>query len=296
MRQQYFILVLAHSLHGRLRRVHVPHQVIYGVLALAIFGSVSLLGMVTSYVRMALKVSSYNSLRQEVDTLKFRYKALQKENTQKQEQLASLEVLANEVTIAYGIKHQLEGPADIAGEGPLVPDFKESLDQYNFLKSASFSRVQRNFPHQWQTNTRPSLWPVTGRLLSTYGGRTDPFSGEGAFHPGVDLSASMGTPVKATADGIVIHAEWSAGGYGNWVVVDHGSGMSTVYAHLSRFDVVPGQEVHRGDIVARSGATGRATSPHLHYEVRMGGTPVNPYPYLAKAPTSDIPQQKDLPF
>ena len=124
MRQPYFILVLAHSLHGRLRRVHVPHKFLYVVMAILAFGSVSLFGMV---LRLAWKVNSVNSLRQEVDILRNRYQALQRESNQKSEQLASLQMLANEVTTAYGIKQALEGPADISGEGRLVPTYRQSL-------------------------------------------------------------------------------------------------------------------------------------------------------------------------
>ena len=106
----------------------------------------------------------------------------------------------------------------------------------------------------------------------------------------------MGTPVRAAADGVVVQADWESG-YGKLVIIDHGNGLLTYYGHLSRFDVVPGQEVRRGDVVARSGASGRVTSPHLHYEVRMGGTPVNPYPFLARsAVTVAAHSQRDLPF
>src|SRR5579859_4928393 len=98
MKQHYFVVVLAHSLHGRLRRIHIPHQAIYLVLGLALFGSVSLFGMVSSYLRMTWKVSNYNTLRSEVDTLRSRYQLLQKENDQKQEQLASLQMMASEVS------------------------------------------------------------------------------------------------------------------------------------------------------------------------------------------------------
>ena len=92
MKQHYFVVVLAHSLHGRLRRFHIPHHALYVVVVLALFGSVSLFGMVSSYLRMTWKISNYNSLRSEVDTLRDKYKALQRENDQKQEQLASLQV------------------------------------------------------------------------------------------------------------------------------------------------------------------------------------------------------------
>jgi murein DD-endopeptidase MepM/ murein hydrolase activator NlpD len=118
-----------------------------------------------------------------------------------------------------------------------------------------------------------------GRLLSGYGKRDDPFAGEQIFHTGVDISAAMGTPVRVTADGIVVSAEWF-GGYGKLIIVDHGHGMRTYYAHLSRMDVLPGQEVRLGQIIAATGATGRVTAPHLHYEVRIGGNAVNPHTYL----------------
>lgn len=294
MRQPYFILVLAHSLHGRLRRVHIPHQILWLALALAGIGSVSAFGIVSSYLRMTWKVSNYNSLRHEVDTLRERYQALQRESNQKSEQLASLQILASEVSLAYGIKRKLEGPNDISREGKLIPTYKETLAEYDFLKTASVSMLHRTYVRQWQTNVRPTLWPVSGRLLSSFGSRTDPFSGDGAFHSGLDMSAMQGTPVHVAADGLVVEADWS-GGYGRLIVVDHGNGMQTRYAHLSQFNVVLGQEVRLGQVIALTGGTGRVTSPHLHYEVRIGGAPVNPYPYLTRtslAPTA----RREMPF
>jgi murein DD-endopeptidase MepM/ murein hydrolase activator NlpD len=144
-------------------------------------------------------------------------------------------------------------------------------------------------------NRRPQLWPVAGRLLSFFGQRTDPFSGEGRFHTGLDISAGTGTPVRATADGMVAHAGWSSG-YGKLVVVKHPEGHETYYAHLSRFNVVAGQEVRMGEVVAYSGATGRAQSPHLHYEVRHHGTPLNPYKFLQRVALEQNAQRRDLPF
>ncbi len=282
MKQHYFVVVLAHSLHGRLRRIHIPHQALYVVLGLAMLGSFSLFGMVSSYLRMTWKVSNYNSLRSEVDTLRTKYKELEVENNQKQEQLASLQLMASEVSMALGIQRKLTGSEDISTEGPLVPTYKESIEQYNFLKSASFSHLNHNFARTWQKNIVPSLWPVNGRILSRFGQREDPFSGEGAIHTGLDISASMGTPVHAAADGIVGRAQYD-GGYGRMVVIDHGNGVQSWYAHLSRFEVVPGQEIRRGQVLGFSGASGRVTSPHLHFEVLMGLSPVNPYRYLSKS-------------
>lgn len=292
--QSYFIVVLAHSFHGRLRRLHIPHQAVYVVLAFALLGLFSVLGAVGSYARMAWKVGNYNSLQRQFDSLREQYARLEKSNVQTNEQLATLQLLASEVTLAYGVKQKLEGPSDISAEGALLPNFKETLDSYDFLKSAQLSRNFRKYPRLWQINVRPSLWPLQGRLLSTFGRRIDPFSGEGAFHTGVDLSANVGTSVKAAADGVVSVAE-VYGGYGRLVVVDHGNGLQSYYAHLSRLNVVPGQEVRRGQILGLSGASGRVTSPHLHYEVRQGGTPINPYIFLAKSATGAAPA-KDLPF
>jgi murein DD-endopeptidase MepM/ murein hydrolase activator NlpD len=294
LNQPYFIVVLAHSLHGRLRRVHVPYQFVYVVLGLALLGTISLAGLVTSYARMALKVANYNDLREEVQTLRTRYQHLENDSRQKGVQLASLQLLANEVSVAFGIKRTLEGPVEIAHEGRLVPTLRESLEEYNFLKSANLSRVSRRANPLFHSNMLPNVWPVDGRLMSNFGNRTDPFSGGGAWHAGVDISAPSGTAVKASADGVVAGAEW-AGAYGRLVVLDHGSGIQTYYAHLSRMDVVAGQWVRRGSVVGRVGATGRVTSAHLHYEVRRGGTPINPAPYL-KATLAQSRVKKDLLF
>ncbi len=294
MKQQYFIVVLAHSFHGRLRRLHIPHQVVYAILVLAAIGLVSAMGVITSYGRMALKVANYNSLRQDFESLRAKYQKLQRTNVQANEQLATLQLFATEVSLAYGIKRKLEGPPDISVEAPLVPGYKDTIETYNFLRSANFSKFYRHIPRLWQANVRPSLWPVSGRLLSYWGMRTDPFSGDGSFHAGVDISASIGTAVKATADGVVTLCDWS-GNYGRLAIVDHGGGLQTYYAHLSRFDVIPGQEVRRGQIIAASGASGRVTSPHLHYEVRQGGNPINPYLFLAKSPTGET-ARPDFPF
>ena len=284
MRQEYFVVVVAHSLRGRLRRIHVPHQAVYAVLGLALLGCFTVFGFVASYARMAWKVANYNALRREADTLRTRYQNLQKVVNQTDQQLASLEIYAQEVSIAYGIKQKLEGPSDISGEGKLTPSFAESVEEYNFLRSAKAMELHSDRTRWIQpASARPSIWPVAGRLTGAFGGRMDPFSGEGAFHTGVDISAPPGTSVRATADGVVMGASWE-GGYGLMVQVDHGGGVNTFYAHLSRCFVQMGQAVRLGQIVGEVGATGRVTAPHLHYELRISGVPVNPYSYhLAKS-------------
>ncbi len=116
-------------------------------------------------------------------------------------------------------------------------------------------------------------------LSSLYGYRTDPFTRALALHTGVDLRAEHGAAARAAAAGTVVAAEYS-GGYGNMVEVDHGHGISTRYAHLSAVGVAPGQGVAAGQIVGRVGSTGRSTAPHLHYETRIDGEPVDPARFL----------------
>jgi murein DD-endopeptidase MepM/ murein hydrolase activator NlpD len=297
MKQEYFVLVLAHSLHGRLRRIHIPHQAVYVILALALLGCFSLFGFVASYARMAWKVANYNALRGEAEALRVRYKTLQKEVSRTNEQLANLEFYAKEISIAYGIRQRLEGSPDISAEGKLVPSFAESVQDYDFLRTATVMAVHNSSTRRLQPAVAmPAGYPVAGRLLGAFGDRTDPFSGEGAFHKGVDISAPTGTPVHATANGIVVHADATLSGYGRLVILEHGGSYQTYYAHLSRIFVRVGQEVRRGEELGAVGSTGKVTAPHLHYEVRIGGLPRNPRQFLATAVSYEHNPKKDFPF
>ncbi|MGE5568989.1 MAG: peptidoglycan DD-metalloendopeptidase family protein [Rhodospirillales bacterium] len=293
MKQQYFILVLAHSMHGRLRRVQIPHRVVYIILGLALAGCFSVLGAISSYVRMAWKVANYNSLRQEISALRERYQKLESEKEQTNAQLANLQLLASEISMVYGLKQMLEGPSDISQEGSLLPTVQQSIEEYDLLRSANLTRYSRRYPRFWQVNTHPSIWPVEGTLRGHFGSRTDPFSGEGAFHRGVDISAPAGTPVRAAADGFVAQAQFMSG-YGRVVIIDHGNGLQTYYAHLSRFAVVPGQEIRQGEVIGAVGSSGRATAPHLHYEVRLQGRAENPIRYMGRTQTASA--RRDFPF
>jgi murein DD-endopeptidase MepM/ murein hydrolase activator NlpD len=127
----------------------------------------------------------------------------------------------------------------------------------------------------------PSIWPTHGWLTGTFGGRSDPFSGEPAFHQGLDISTDKGQVVVATADGTVDSASYT-GDYGNLVVVRHAFGLATRYGHLSAFNVKPGQLVKRNDVIGFVGATGRATGYHLHYEILANGKLLNPLQLLTQ--------------
>lgn len=149
----------------------------------------------------------------------------------------------------------------------------QSLDN-GILPSAKPTTIRR------ASVSIPSLAPVAmTRLSSSYGMREHPVLGGRRAHKGIDLAAPTGTPIRASADGIVEKAEWF-GGYGLFVQLDHGGAMETRYGHMSRVAVAEGQQVRKGDVIGYVGSTGRSTGPHLHYEVRVSGEAVNPVPYM----------------
>ena len=293
MKQDYFVLVLAHSLHGRLKRIQITHRFVYSVLGGIAMMFLLMFGVAGSYARMALKVANYNSLQHEAQLMRARYENLQKKVKQTNEQLASLQLLADEVGNAYGMKKQLTGSPDLIAEAPLIPTLGQTLAEYSYLRTTNVASRSRNLFARADANLLPSGWPIAGRLMDGFGRRMDPFSGEGAMHTGVDISAPMGTPIQATADGIVMFANWNSG-YGRCVILDHGNGYQTLYGHLSRIDVIDGQEVRQGETVGRVGSSGRSTGTHVHYEVRVHSTPVNPYRFLARVNTKSF--HSDLPF
>lgn len=150
--------------------------------------------------------------------------------------------------------------------------------------SSLFAAWQRmEAPTEQDTRTKasiPSRQPVENvSLSSSFGNRSDPFNGQRRMHQGIDIPGPIGTPIYATADGVVRRAEW-ANGYGNLVEISHGNGLETRYGHLSKLIAQPNERVRRGQLIGLMGSTGRSTGSHLHYEVRIAGSAVNPTPYI----------------
>jgi murein DD-endopeptidase MepM/ murein hydrolase activator NlpD len=204
-------------------------------------------------------------------------------------QVASLGSLASEVSSLYGLK---SGPAMVTATSEKIQDsqINSSLDQLFALKTSAISGatmtglslglVRNVTTADWlKANSAPNLWPVEGPVTGSFGERIDPFNGEGAFHSGIDIGSSFGQAVIAPADGVVVLADFMSG-YGRVVMVNHGHGITTRYGHLANFAVALGQQIHRGDTLGYVGLSGRSTGPHLHYEVRINDTPVNPHKYL----------------
>ncbi len=289
MQKRFYILFVARGDDGQLRKISIPLHYLYIFVVGAAIGFLSLTGIASSYTRMLLKVSRYNELRQEKDQLKTNYSRLEEVAKERDVQVASLGSIASEVSALYGLKTQ---PTLVAAASDHVDDSEvtSSLDQLHVLRTSALSGatmvgltlgLTRNATTaDWfRANSAPNLWPVEGQVTGSFGERIDPFNGEGAFHSGVDISSAYGTPIVAPADGVVTFTDL-LGGYGKLIMINHGNGISTRYGHLSGFAVTVGQEVHRGDVIGYVGASGRSTGPHLHYEVRINDTPVNPYKYL----------------
>ena len=124
------------------------------------------------------------------------------------------------------------------------------------------------------------IWPVSGPITSGFGYRTDPITGATAYHAGLDIGAACGTPIKAAGTGVILSAGFNSGGYGNMTLINHGNGLSTLYGHQSSIIVSAGQSVTQGQVIGYVGSTGKSTGCHLHFEVRVGGNPVDPSGYL----------------
>ncbi len=289
MRKRFYIFFVARDEAGQLRKISIPVHYLYIVVAGAGIGILCLTGIASSYARMLTKVAHYNQLRAEHSQLKDSYSRLEQVAKERDIQVASLGSLASEVSALYGLK---SNPAMVVAATEQIQEAQvdSSLDQFYALKRTALSGAasvgislgltRNSSTADWiRANSAPNLWPVEGQVTGSFGERIDPFNGEGAFHSGVDISATIGSPVIAPADGVVTFADF-LGGYGRAIMVDHGHGISTRYGHLSSFAVTAGQYIHRGDTIGFVGQSGRSTGPHLHYEVRINDVPVNPYKYL----------------
>lgn len=275
-------MLVTRNTEGDLLKIPVPLHYVYVFIAGALIGMLTITGMAGSYARMLVKTQRFNQLRNEKEALKTQYSQLEQIAQQNQLQAQSLSSLADEVSSLYGLK----ADPTLADDDPA----SASLQQLYALRMTAMSGaasvgigmgdVHEASLRDWmRLAAAPTLWPVQGRITASFGERIDPFSGEGAFHRGVDISSDIGTPIIAPADGVIQFAD-AMNGYGRAIVVDHGNGISTLYGHLSGYAVSQGQIIHRGDTLGFVGQSGRSTGPHLHYEVRIFNTPVNPHKYL----------------
>jgi murein DD-endopeptidase MepM/ murein hydrolase activator NlpD len=334
LKKRYYIMLVSRDEDGHLNKVPVPLHYAYLFVAAAAIGMFTITGLAGSYSRMLIKTARFNQLRQDHDSLQKDYAHLEKAAHEKDIQAASLGSLASEVSALYGLttsklalpmakltdkphgKSADVATAALAGSGdPSEESYYKSIDAFNALRNTAMSgtvtRPLSNFgargysPNDFLgtgfgggdvASYIPTLWPIMGPITSSFGEREDPVlgNGEGEFHTGIDISAPNGVPIRATGDGVVLAAQMS-NGYGREVVLDHGHGVETVYGHMSGFACIAGQTVVRGQVIGYVGHSGRTTGSHLHYEVRIRNTPVNPHKYLRTTMAdlgSEVPVKK----
>jgi len=292
MDKKFYTFLIFPGAHGKLHKIRLPFYVVHMVLAFSVVGIMSIAVLANTYARMLLKVSNYNSLRTEREALKTQNRTLENAVTKTNAKLDSLQSLASEVALTYGFGQARrpkfpEAALALATQGnsTVESSYRASLYAFNLIRQSSMGGSRSSMALGLLPSTEvgrqtvPSLWPVHGQITAGFGQRLDPFSGEGVFHSGLDISVPFGTRVEAPADGIVLQSSPESG-YGNEILVDHGFGITTKYGHLSKMFVVVGQEVKRGQIIGAVGMTGKTTGPHLHYEVLVSDTPVNPTKYL----------------
>lgn len=287
MRKRYYIMFVARDSDGQLLKIPIPVHYLYVFVAGAVIGMLTITGMAGSYTRMLAKTLRFNEMRSQTEALKKNYSQLEKVAEAKETQVATLSSLASEVSALYGLKS--ESSLELATHDLAEERTAKSLDQFYALRNSAMTGVTEtalNFGsrasslNDWKIlAAAPQLWPVAGRIMSSFGERSDPFSGEGAFHRGVDISGNYGQAIISPADGVVEFADFRSG-YGRTIMIDHGHGITTLYGHMSGFNVTAGQHVSRGDVIGYVGMSGRTTGPHVHYEVHINNTPVNPYKYL----------------
>jgi murein DD-endopeptidase MepM/ murein hydrolase activator NlpD len=298
MRSPRYTILVANRKTGVVRRLTVSRRIV-GFALLSLLGIPSLLwvgsrgadqaqfeALQTANESLHLENQSYRQatgeVTQQIDSLQTAMTSLGE-----QAQLDPATKRALEQLQRTGKMLAIGGPtaADLAAK-PVLSTAPESTfsilrDLLGSLASRLESVKSRIESQQAQARAVPSIWPLVGRYSSPFGTRTDPFTGELDFHPGMDISADQGVPVHATADGVVDSAAYD-GSYGNAVLLSHGFGISTRYGHQSQDAVKAGQAVKRGDVIGYVGATGRVTGAHLHYEVLLGGQRINPLTLLSR--------------
>jgi murein DD-endopeptidase MepM/ murein hydrolase activator NlpD len=258
------IMLVPHS-RSRSFSLEVPFIAIVLVLMMSCVGAgylVSVSVQTAEYYQMKGKLSYFSS---QYDELKTTMTSLKKSESE----FRQLFALKSKKSVLESVDVDDTGSIDI-------DTLKKQID----ASMQSVTEIKQYLSEQKNVYlATPSGWPVAGRITSGYGVREHPKYGKQMFHSGIDISIPQGTPVDVTADGIISFAGWADRG-GNIVVVEHGYGFSTAYAHNSKINVKIGQMVKRGDVIAYSGSTGVSTGPHVHYEVWKSGQSINPVAYL----------------
>jgi murein DD-endopeptidase MepM/ murein hydrolase activator NlpD len=298
--KDYFNILIFGQKTSKTRHFRIHKKTFKVGLYLLAFGLLSTIFFFCDYIQVRKKGVELTQLRQETEEQRSKIHFFSSKIEDLERQLSRLKDFDKKIRIIANLERGQETPSVMGMGGPSPSDVREKLraekDETGLvhqmrtdverLKSEAVSREESLSELEKLLQTKkeilvrtPSIWPVHGWVTSGFGFRTNPFTGLTQMHEGLDISNRIGTPVIAPADGIVSDTGKDFS-YGNVVVISHGFGITTRFNHLSKILVGAGQRVKRGDKVAEVGTTGKSTGPHLHYEVRVNGIPVNPVRYI----------------
>ncbi|MHB1397546.1 MAG: M23 family metallopeptidase [Trichloromonadaceae bacterium] len=286
--KKFAILIIPEGSH-KVRRFSVKRGVVQSVAGLVLVLVVILGWVLVDYTRTSLDRNELQNLRTqnrtqetELRKLSASLESLREEMVVLAQNDAKVRVMAqisrpkSDVLAGIGGPPESDATTDFASVQKQIDQIVQAID----LRRESQEEIQAFLSDQRSLlASKPKGWPSRGWMTSGFGMRRSPFSGKPKMHEGLDIAASIGTPVYTTADGIVSQSETVAG-YGKLVVIEHGYGYKTYYGHNSKLNVKVGQKVRRGDRIASVGNSGSSTGAHLHYEVRLNGVPLNPRKYL----------------
>ncbi|MFC1568291.1 M23 family metallopeptidase [Candidatus Margulisiibacteriota bacterium] len=282
-RRKYFtFMVIPHDADGRTFNLRIPAVAVYLTVALALF-SLAVVGSSVVYSTLLTRrlVNYSNTMARNREQQQV-IGIFSRKTREVHQAISELIRKDNELRKLLGLKHWKSRINLSLAINPHEKDLEiskqlEMADLKLAEKRQSFDELKK-----WVSTVRkryaatPSRWPIYGRLVSRFGYRVYPWRG---FHTGLDISGRYGSPIRSTADGVVSYVGWRQG-YGRSVIIDHGHGVTTLYAHSSRYAVKTDQKVRKGQVICYVGNSGYTTGPHLHYEVRKWGRPVNPVTYL----------------
>jgi murein DD-endopeptidase MepM/ murein hydrolase activator NlpD len=290
MANEFYTLIVVPHAKARFRKFQVSVRLTKWVLGALGVLALALVAIVAHYTWINVEVAELARLRGENLALAAKARAYEDNAGRLQARVLTLQGMVTKLGLMAGIEESLPeaGLGGVGGTTRLetaAPSLDigaslQDMDQTVSALTEKSSRLQAFFEDQQVLlASTPSIWPVRGYLSASFGNRKDPFTGMPDFHPGIDVSTPRGTQIIAPADGVVTY-RGQRGAYGNALVVDHGYGIVTRYAHLDGFNTRPGQRVRRGDVIGFVGNTGRSTAPHLHYEVWVDDQLRNPIKFI----------------
>jgi len=283
---KFITIIFVPHPRAKFRKIRIPLPVLWCSIGLVAFAFLSSLFLSVNFFFSLQKNVQLKSLKEKnkelkktVDTYKVHLAELEKKLAELDSKTETLALLSGLETVEQGASGGVGGASSTL----------QNPDKDNFIfewKDKLAKRVNL-LSQKWEEKKAvlkitPTILPVKGIPTAGFGSRKNPFGDGEEFHTGIDISCPTGRPVYASADGMVVEANFS-GGLGKCVTIFHGLGISTKYGHLSKIVVKEGQKVKRGTLIGYTGSTGRSTGPHLHYEVLLNGKPVNPLEYIQES-------------